>query len=72
MSMLDIFGNTLCVNPEWDVQNAHETMNELNHSNIHITGVSLQSNQFLMIRIIRNGLQEAISAAPDTATDVLE
>jgi hypothetical protein len=53
------------------VQNAHETMNELNHSNIHIKGVSLQSNQFLVIRIGRY-LQEAIFAAPDTATGVLE
>jgi hypothetical protein len=70
--MLHIFSNALCVNPERDVQNAHETMNELNHSNIHIEGVSLQSNQFFMIRIVRYGLQEAIFAAPDTATGVLE
>jgi hypothetical protein len=41
MSMLDMFGNEVCANPECDVQNAHETMNELSHSNIHITCVSL-------------------------------
>jgi hypothetical protein len=46
MFMLHIFSNALCVNPECDVQNAYETMNELNHSNIHIKGVSLPSNQF--------------------------
>jgi hypothetical protein len=65
--MPHIFSNALCVNPERDVQNAHEY-----HSNIHIEGVSLQSNQFFMIRIVRYGLQEAIFAAPDTATGVLE
>jgi hypothetical protein len=32
MSMLAIFGNELCVTPECRVQNAHETMNELNQS----------------------------------------
>jgi hypothetical protein len=44
MSMLYVFGHELCVNPTCDVQNAHEAMNELNHSSIHITGVSLSSN----------------------------
>jgi hypothetical protein len=33
MSMLAFFGNELCLTPEYEVQNAHETMNELNHSN---------------------------------------
>jgi hypothetical protein len=33
MSMLAFFGNELCLTPAYEVQNAHETMNELNHSN---------------------------------------
>jgi hypothetical protein len=33
MSMLAFFGDELCLTPEYEVQNAHETMNEVNHSN---------------------------------------
>jgi hypothetical protein len=33
MSMLTFFGDELCLTPEYEVQNAHETMIEVNHSN---------------------------------------
>jgi hypothetical protein len=33
ISVLAMFGNELCVTPEYDVQNPHENMNELHHSN---------------------------------------
>jgi hypothetical protein len=54
VSLLAMFGNEMSVNPEVDVQNAHETMHELTHLNESNDSREIGILSFKMIHLLRS------------------